>query len=172
MTAAWSVMMRLGELSQGPRTVILEPDAEQRAQIARQIDVISLPALRAELEVRPWLDGAEILGRFQAQVEQTCGVTLEDFEQPLSGAFEVQVVPAGSPHAPDEDSEMELDLEAPDPPDVLAGDVIDLAAYVIEHLALEVDPFPRKPGVSFEFDAGPEDDSPFAVLKRLQDPKG
>ena len=41
---------------------------------------------------------------------------------------------------------------------MLEGDAIDLAAYVVEHLALEIDPFPRKPGVEFDYTPDPEPD--------------
>ena len=37
--------------------------SEQRAQIARHLKLVSLPALSAEVTVKPWLDGAEITGR-------------------------------------------------------------------------------------------------------------
>jgi len=50
---------------------------------------------------------------------------------------------------------------------VLEGDVVDLAAYVVEHLALEIDPFPRKPGAVFTPPEPEEPPSPFAVLKGL-----
>ena len=81
-----------------------------------------------------------------------------------------QAVPAGSPHAPaDSAGEIELDLEAPDPPDVLGGEEIDLAAYLVEHLALEIDPFPRKPDVEFDYEPEVREESPFAVLKTLKD---
>jgi hypothetical protein len=70
---------------------------------------------------------------------------------------------------PAPDGEIELDLEADDPPDVLDGDVLDLGAYLVEHLALEIDPFPRKPGVAFEAPAEPAAPSPFDALKRLKE---
>ncbi|MDB5443696.1 MAG: hypothetical protein JWP73_2072 [Phenylobacterium sp.] len=172
MSKAWTTPIALHELGRGPRQVRLEPDAAERAKVAAALGLQSLPALTAELTIRPWLDGAEITGRFEAVVEQLCSVSLEPFEQPLSGEITVQVVPAGSPNAaPEEDADTELDPEGPDPPDVLAGEAVDLAAYVVEHLSLEIDPFPRKAGVEFEYDAPPEPESPFAVLKKLKDQK-
>src|SRR5207247_506125 len=96
---------------------------------------------------------------------QVCSLSLDAFEQPLTGRIEVQVVPEGSPNAPAEDTEADYDPEAPEPPDVLEGDAIDIAAYVVEHLALEVDPFPRKPGATFDFAPPEPEPSPFAALK-------
>jgi uncharacterized metal-binding protein YceD (DUF177 family) len=161
--------VRLHQLGRGAIAVRLEPDAAERAKVAHDLGLESLPTLTAELAVRPWLDGAEITGRFEAVVEQLCSVSLDAFEQSLRGEIEVRVLPAGSSNAPtDEGLEGEHDPEAPDPPDVLAGDAVDLAAFVVEHLALEIDPFARKPGEEFAFDTPPEPHSPFAVLKKLK----
>ncbi|MDB5448513.1 MAG: hypothetical protein JWQ97_3830 [Phenylobacterium sp.] len=172
MSGEWNRPIRLHELARGPLKLHLEADAAERARIAGELGLESLPALSADLTVRPWLDGAEITGRFRAVVEQVCSVSLEAFEQPLDGEIEVRTVPADSQSAPAEPGpEVELDLDAPDPPDVLAGDAIDLAAYVVEHLALEIDPFPRKPGAEFEYAPPADAESPFAVLKKLKGPK-
>jgi hypothetical protein len=167
----WSHPIRLSEVARGAMTVRLEPDDAVRAEIAKTLGLESLPALTGNLRLKAWLDGAEITGRFDGVVEQLCGITVEAFEQPVSGHIEVRVVPAGSPHTPLESAagEIELDPEAPDPPDVLEGDTIDLAAYLIEHLALAIDPFPRKPGAVFDYAPTTREESPFAVLKRLKD---
>lgn len=147
----------------------LEADAAARALIAKVLDLPSVSALTARLRVRPWLDGAEITGAFHAEFEQVCGVSLDPFPVELGGDMELQVVPAGSPNAIAEESEeLELDPEAPDPPDILENEMLDLPAYVVEHLALALDPFPRKPGVSFDYESPSADISPFAVLKALK----
>jgi uncharacterized metal-binding protein YceD (DUF177 family) len=99
---------------------------------------------------------------------QTCGVSLEDFPTDLSGAFSIQILPAGSPNAPPEDHEVELDPDAPDPPDLTDNGEIDVGAYLIEHLGLALDPFPKKPGVVFEPPEPPTLISPFAALKDLK----
>jgi uncharacterized metal-binding protein YceD (DUF177 family) len=172
VSRAWDQPLRLHEVARGPVQVRLEPDAGQRGAIAARLGLESLPALTADLVVRPWLDGAEVSGRFDAMVEQVCGVSLEPFEQPVTGQVSVRAVPAGSPHAPTADaSELELDPDADDPPDVLEGDALDLAAYIVEHLALELDPFPRKPGVAFDYAPPAEEASPFAALKALKKDK-
>lgn len=173
MSGEWARPVRLHELARGPVKLAIEADAAQRARIAAELGLESLPSLTAQVTVKPWLDGAEITGRFKAVVEQVCSVSLDNFEQPLEGEIEVRAVPAGSPNAQaEEGEEMELDPDAPDPPDVLKEDSVDVAAYVVEHLALEIDPFPRKPGAQFEFTPPAEEASPFAVLKKLKDPKG
>jgi uncharacterized metal-binding protein YceD (DUF177 family) len=169
---SWSHTVKLHELSRGPIRLTLSPDEPQRAAIAKQLGLKSLPSLKADVTVKPWLDGAELTGRIDAVVEQICGVSLDPFEQPVSGDVDIRVVPDGSPHAAGpEGGELELDPDAPDAPDVLDGDTIDVAAYVVEQLALEIDPFPRKPGAEFTYEAPEAEMSPFAALKKLTEPK-
>jgi uncharacterized metal-binding protein YceD (DUF177 family) len=170
---SWSHPVKLHELARGPVRLKLAPDDAERAELAKQLRLPSLPSLSADVTVKPWLDGVEITGRFEAVVEQVCGVSLDPFEQPVEGEIDLRAVPAGSPHAATpEGGEVELDPDAPDAPDVLDGDVIDVAAVVAEHLALEIDPFPRKPGANFDYQAPEEEASPFAALQKLKEPKG
>jgi uncharacterized metal-binding protein YceD (DUF177 family) len=165
---AWSRPVPLAEAIRAGN-YDLEADAATRARIAKALDLPSVSTLGARLRVRAWLDGAEITGAFHAEVEQVCGVSLDPFPVELGGDIALQVVPAGSPNAIGEESEdLELDPDAPDPPDVLEGEMLDLPAYVVEHLALALDPFPRKPGVSFDYEAPAVDLSPFAALKSLK----
>lgn len=168
---SWRHTVRLSDLARGPISLTLEPDEATRAELAKELGLESLPAFSGRLTVRPWLDGAEITGKFKARVEQICGVSLDPFESDLAGDIAVHVVPAGSPNAPIDSGggEIEMDLEAPDPPDVLDSEEIDLAAYLVEHLALEIDPFPRKPGAEFQYTPDAPEESPFAVLKKLKD---
>jgi uncharacterized metal-binding protein YceD (DUF177 family) len=173
VSQAWSKPIKLHEVARGPVSVRLEPDDASRAAIAKALGLEHLLALTAQLTVKPWMDGVEITGRFDAVVEQLCAVSLDPFQHPLEGRIEVRAVPAESPQAPQPvGGEVDYDPEAPDPPDVLDGDAVDLAAYVVEHLALEVDPFARKPGVEFDYTPPPEPDSPFAVLKNLKPGEG
>jgi uncharacterized metal-binding protein YceD (DUF177 family) len=172
MTQPWSKPVLLHELGRGALTLSLEPDDAERARIAKDLGLESLSSLTARLTLTPWMDGVEIAGRFDAVVEQVCAVSLDAFEQSLTGEIELRAVPEGSPQAPEAvGGEVDYDPDAPDPPDVLKGEAIDVAGYVVEHLALEIDPFARKPGVEFDYTPPDEEESPFAVLKKLQDPK-
>jgi hypothetical protein len=164
---SWQKILRLGEIPRDGVTVELSPDEAERKALARELDLLALDRLEARIRVSLWLDGAQLDGTWSADVAQTCGVTLERLDSRLSGDFLIRVVQPGSPHAPGED-DVEIHLDADDPPDVLDSDQIDLAAYVVEHLALEIDPFPRKPGVEFVQPEETVELSPFAVLKKLR----
>ncbi|MGE5566327.1 MAG: YceD family protein [Parcubacteria group bacterium] len=163
----WRETVRFSELARGPVERRIAPDGPQLAALAKQLGVDALESLSATVKVSPWLDGAEVRGGFTARVVQTCGVTLEPLENIVSGDFHVRLLPAGSPNLPSEDGE--IDLEAEDPPDAVEGDEIDISGYVVEHLALDIDPFPRKPDAVFEPPPAEEEASPFAVLKRLKE---
>ena len=173
MSPCWPRMLNLHELGAGPLRINLEASADDRAAIGRQLGLESLGSLTAQITASTWFDGAEIVGSFSADVEQICGVTLEAFHQKVAGEILVRVVPTSSPHAQlPESGDLELDPDAPDAPDILVNDAIDVSGYVVEHLALELDPFPRKPGATFEFEAPTTEMSPFAALQALRDPKG
>lgn len=165
----WSHVLGLGQIGRGDLIVSLAADEAARRRIARLLDLASLDRLEAEVRASPWFDGVELDATWSADLVQTCGVTLEPLPTTLRGAFRTRAVPAYSPHAPDPAAEMVIDLETQDPPDVLEGDQIDLAAYVVEDLALEIDPFPRKPGAEFQPPVETVELSPFAVLRKLRD---
>jgi hypothetical protein len=149
------------------RRLSLAAGPEVREQVASDLDLEAVQRLAAEVVVRPWLDGMELEGRVDALVTRLCGVTLEPFEVIIDEPLKVRVVPEGSPNAPQAESEIVIDLDAEDPPDEAAGDGVDPAAYVVEALALALDPFPRKPGVVFEPPAENGEVSPFAALASL-----
>lgn len=167
----WSVPVRLAEVGRDVSPRRLVPDEAARKAIARDLNLEALPAFEGEVSVAPWHDGAEVQGRWSATVTYRCGLTLETFDDNLSGRFTVRAVPQSSPLAAPSDEpgeEIEIDLEADDPPDVLETDRLDLGGYLVEHLGLELDPFPRKQGAVFEQPDQGEPESPFAVLQRLK----
>ncbi len=166
--SVWPVRVRLSEVQRSAPTLELEADVACRASIAKVLDLLALQRFTARVRVTPWLDGLEIAARWNADIAQTCGVSLDAFDTPLSGEFTVRAVPEGSPAMGDPAGEITVDPEAEDPPDLLEGDEVDVGAYLVEHLALEVDPFPRRPGVEFEPPAPESPASPFAVLQALK----
>lgn len=167
MSALWPIAIRLNEVGRAGLSMDLAADEATRGRIAESLDLEALGAFTAVLAIKPWFDGAEIVGRWSADITQICGVTLDPFDTALKGSFTVRVVPAGSLHAPSDDDEALIDPEADDPPDVLENGVIDLGGYLVEHLTLEVDPFPRKPGAVFEPPPADSPPSPFAALRQL-----
>jgi uncharacterized metal-binding protein YceD (DUF177 family) len=168
VTAPWPCEIPLAQVDRGAVKLRLEPSAEQRKAIANQLGIVSLEALSAEVFLTSWLDGAEVSGLLRARVIQTCSATADDFETPIDARFNLRVLPANSQNAPQEEfGDLGADPDGDDPPDVLEGEKVDVSGYVVEHLALELDPFPRKPGAVFVQPPEPVELSPFAALKGL-----
>ncbi|AAK23348.1 YceD family protein [Caulobacter vibrioides] len=168
LTTAWPCEISLAQVDRGAVSLRLEPSAEQRKAIAKQLSLVSLEALSAEVHLSSWLDGASISGILRARVVQTCSATADDFETPIDARFSLKVLPANSQNAPQEEfGDLGADPDGDDPPDVLEGEMIDVSGYVVEHLALELDPFPRKPGAVFVQPPEPTEISPFSALKSL-----
>lgn len=164
----WSAPLRLSQAQRGVQTIHLAADAPARARVARLLDLPALDRLEGEVTVTPWLDGVAVRARWSAELQQTCSVTAEPLDVALSGDFHVRVVPVGSRAAPSAAAEVSLDPEAEDPPDVLEGDALDLGGYLVEALALELDPFPRAPGAEFQPPEESDEPSPFAALAALK----
>ncbi|SHL71959.1 YceD family protein [Roseibium suaedae] len=170
---------RLGDQVKPVKVV---PDEAELARIAKAYDVDGIESLTADLVLKPWRkDGVRVAGTLVADVRQICVVTLEPFVQRLTDEIDRTFEPVSTrPRRPkdlNDDGEIEIDLEGIDPPDVMIDGVLDLGALICEQLALNIDPFPRKPGAEFDDvveDAGDEGEtaeekpSPFAALAKLK----
>ncbi|MCG5233663.1 YceD family protein [Xanthobacter oligotrophicus] len=152
------------DLPPGGFDLALTPDAATCAAIARLAGVLAVEDVRATLHLAPEGGaGAHVTGRVTATIRQTCGVTLEPFDAPLSEEIDVHFVPPGTYKPPVAEEENEID-----PPDEIVDGHIDAGALVYEFLILGIDPYPRKPGVVFEPPAEDAAASPFAALSRLK----
>jgi hypothetical protein len=111
---------------------------------------------------------------------QTCVVTLDPFpatiREPVDVVFAPEEVVARVESESARFADESVDIaDTPDPPDPIIGGYIDLGAVAAEFLTLGLDPYPRKPGATFDgsiaahSDGRPE--SPFAMLERLKSGK-
>ncbi len=172
--SAFSYPVKVGHISANPVTVhVSANDAELRA-LAELWRVDGVSSLDADLQIARWKkDGVKIKGEVRAHIVQTCVVTLEPVESHIREQVEAILVPEGSRLARQADTdggEMIVDPDGPDLPDTFTGDTIDAGAVVSEHVALAIDPYPRKPGAAFgeRIESSAADDerpNPFAVLK-------
>jgi hypothetical protein len=163
----WPVSVAFSEVDRRDVSLELVADEGVRLAVARRLDLLALSRFEARVRLSSWLDGAVLRGDWTAELEQSCVVTLEPVVASLSGAFELRLLPAGSPNAPDEGPDAVIDPLADDPPDLIEGAVIPVGDYLVEHLALELDPFPRRPGAVFVPPEDPGVITPFAALKDL-----
>jgi len=166
--AEFSRVFRVDDLPPGGSTVTLTADATECAALARRFGLSALRGLSATARLQPEGGqrggrGVKVEGTFEAEVEQSCVVTLEPVVSRLADRFVLQFAEAAEGPA------AELDVEAEDPPEPLVDGAFDLGEAVAELVALAIEPYPRAPGAVFEAPVGvnraPE--SPFAVLRRL-----
>lgn len=147
----------------------------ERAALADAFGLVAVQQFEAGFHVRN--QGPEryaVSGVLHALVTQTCGVSLEPFEATVNAPIEVEFAPCRQLLGEPASRKMTLGhaaaLAGPqDFPDPIVDGQIDLGALAAEFLALDLDPYPRKPGVTFELgSAGGEasgTNSPFAVLR-------
>ena len=157
----------------------LEANADERAALARRFDIPEIVSLKAHAKLSRTDKGrgVKLEAEFEADVVQSCVVTLEPVPEHVAESFTIRFLPPERVadweerhRRMGEEGEL-VDPDAPDPPEVLVGNVIDVGEAVAEHLALALDPYPRSPGASFAAPP-PEDEpeeparpNPFAVLK-------
>ncbi|MBB4304807.1 uncharacterized protein GGD81_003871 [Rhodobium orientis] len=160
--------------------VAIAPDADTLARIAAAFGIVAVDAFAAELTVRPFRrNGASLKGRLEADVVQSCVVTLEPVPQHLDEDIDLTFLPPEDAARRKPEDELDIDPDAEDPPEILEHGRIDLGTVLLEHFALGLDPYPRKEGAFLPEeeagDAAGRDDpppSPFAALKRLKSNDG
>ena len=141
----------------------LKADAEELRALAKRMKIPAIHALTAEIRATPWRGGGlKLEGHLTADVEHVSVVSLEPFRETVSIPVSRYFLPPGAV----------VENDAEDDADPIENGWIDLGEVVAEILALDLDPYPRKPGEAFgevlEDDpalaAPPE--SPFAVLAK------
>ena len=129
------------------------------AALAREDGLVAIAGLEADFRAkREGRTGVIITGEVRACVTQTCVLSFEPFETQIKALVEARfdsVSPADG---------VAFGVEDRDPPDLIVDGKIDLGALAAEFLALELDPYPRKPDAVFE-GLQLERQSPFAGLK-------
>ena len=149
----------------------IEADASEREALARRFGLVSLDRLTASatlsLVSRTLF---RVAGSFEAEVVQSCVVTLDPVPARLVESFSALFGEGGPGMAALVDAD-----EEEDEPEPIEGGAIDLGETVAQHLSLALDPYPRKPGASLpdQFAAGPEGAQsgrvkPFAGLDALK----
>lgn len=147
--------------------VKVETTSQEREALAKFLDIPAIHQLTGVFHLSGNDSRVKIRGEVRAAIEQTCTVSLEQFDDSIFEEVEVVFADIESIRAEfGESVDLESELDAPDE---LIDGKIDLGALTAEFLALGLDPYPRKPGVKFSYDEGFEaPESPFAVLTGLK----
>ncbi len=151
--------------------VLVDADAETRGALAQRLGMPAVEVFRAEGAVRRRRDTGwiEFKGTLTARVVQECVVSLE----PIEGTVEVAFTEVfdDRPDSEHDDIDVDVDPTSEEPEPLLDG-ILDVHEVLAQTLAVSLDPYPRKPGLSAA-QGTPEDsdvqDSPFAKLALLKD---
>lgn len=143
-------------LGEKGRTLAIEAAGDECGQLAGRLGLDGLGSLAAEVRLTPQKGGRFIRleGTLKADITQTCVVTLEPVETRIEAAFDrLYDTTLKAPTGGGEN----VDVESDDPSEPLSLGQIDIGEAVSEQLALEINPFPRKPGISFkDYSTGPD----------------
>jgi uncharacterized metal-binding protein YceD (DUF177 family) len=140
---------------------------EECVALAKDFGLPGIRDLSADLKLKNSPKGINVTGVVRANITQICVVTLEPFDSAIEEKIEVDFAePSGMPPEPP------TEVHEYEPPDEILKGQIDLGALMAEFLALGLDPYPRKPGVDFDFkDPAAQETSPFAALGSIKDKK-
>ena len=171
-TLPFSYPLDVDKVPEGGLDLELSAGESERAALAKADGIPEISRFEATFHVVRRAGGrVNVSGELQARVTRICVVSLEPFETDVIEPIDVDFAPEAAISSA-QAGEGGDDEE--DPPDPIIDGKIDLGALASEFLVLGLEPYPRKPGVSFApmAPAGSEESaSPFALLHKLQDVK-
>ena len=167
----FSRVARVDALPREGQTVTIEATSAEREALASFFELPAIAALTATLRLEPWgRGGARVTGAVHGELTQICVVSLEPFPATVDEAVDVRFAPHAAADSKPPVAKETLSL-ADDEPDPIIDGKIDLGALAAEFFALGLDPYPRKPGVTFERSTKSEPtDSPFSDLAQRAKP--
>lgn len=157
--------------------ITITADEDERAALARTDSLVRIDRLEGRFRVARHAAGVQVTGKVEAEIVQTCVVSLEPFPAVVREPVDVRFVPEAEVDALEaafarSSGDAFADVaDAADFPDPIIDGRIDLGALASEFLALGLDPHPRKPGATFAAEAAAADAgdatnvSPFVVLR-------
>jgi uncharacterized metal-binding protein YceD (DUF177 family) len=156
-------------VSDAGEEIVLAPGADDLAKLASWVDVVSIERFVARIDLeRLSATRFRYRAEIEAELTQTCVVTLEPLHTRVERGFERELLLTPRPRA-----RTETDIVTPaedDTPEEIASPHFDVAGPVLEEFSLAIDPYPRRADAAFappaDEEAGPA--NPFAVLKGLK----
>lgn len=153
----------LDQITERARVLEVSANEAERKALAERLDLIALKNLEATVRLSRSGIFYRIEADWQADVVQTCVVTLEPIESHLSEHLVERYGPTDR-----QATEIDLDPETDDVEEIEGG-VIDVGEAVAQALSLALDPYPRKPGVTAAIPEEKEGgQGPFAALSKLK----
>lgn len=153
----------LDQITERERVMEVSAGEAERRALAERFGLVDLKRLEATVRLSRSGVFYRIEADWQADVVQTCVVTLEPIENHLSDRLVERYGPTDR-----EATELDLDPETEDPEEIEGG-AIDVGEAVAQALSLALDPYPRKPGVKLGISGENKgEEGPFAALSKLK----
>lgn len=168
-------------------TETIEATETERKALAERLELEAIGNLTATVKLRAVRGGQmiRVSGRLEADVVQTCVVTLEPVPAHVSESFDALFAPPSM--IEDQGVEIDFDpsLSDEDIPEPMENNRIDIGELTAQHLSIGLDSYPHAEGVDFEgyreHEEGetveeeaaeePEKPNPFAILQQLKQRK-
>jgi hypothetical protein len=168
----FSRVVRVDALPRDGQTVTIEAAPAEREALASFFKLPAIDSFTATLRVEPWGgEGARVTGAVHGALTQICVVSLEPFPATVDEAVDVRFAPQAALDSKPAAAKETFSLADEDEPDPVIDGKIDLGALAAEFFALGLDPYPRKPGATFERRTKSEEtDSPFSALRQRTRP--
>ena len=148
-----SRIVRVDPLPSEGQVVTIEASPAEREALAALHKLPAIETLTASLNLRrSGQGGVRVTGNVHAGLTQVCVVSLEPFPATVDEEVDVRFASSpgdGAARGPSEAPEA-FSTADEDEPDPIVDGKIDLGALLAEFFALGLDPYPRKPGASFE----------------------
>jgi uncharacterized metal-binding protein YceD (DUF177 family) len=178
----FSFFVDVTSLSPSGRHYEISADAAARARVAERLGLVGISSLTAAFDLAPRAGGiVQVTGRVQAELTQTCVVTLAPVPAAVSEEVDARFTTFTPVKAPgkagekaDKEAEEMIAFGDEEPPEEALDGQIDLGELAVTQLALGLDPYPRAPGAAFaggtwtEKGEKTEVESPFAILAQLK----
>lgn len=151
-----------------------EATAEERIELARELDIASCESLSVRYDLKPLGSGRyRFAGTLAAEVTQSCVVTLEPVPARIAEEFSIALAPAELLEEPPASGDREVSTIADTEP--ITDGRIEVGALISAILSSALPPYPRKDGATFDWvdpkaAADPDSESPFADLAKLKPP--
>lgn len=173
-TPEFSRLVQADSVQQREVVEVIEADEAERRALAERFELEGIDRLKATVRMTRTRGGemVRVAGDLEAEVIQTCVVTLEPVRNTVQDSFEALFAPESL--VPDYSEEMEVDASILDEEIIepIVNGRIDIGELTAQHLSLALDPYPRCPGVDLpegaEVEETEERPNPFAALERLK----
>jgi len=171
----FSRLVDLTKLNLSGENQSISANPEERSSVATFLGLRAVDQLDGQFALNP--RGREVLllsGTIFARVVHNCSISLEAVA--ADHKINVKLIYNNTAAVKLKERDINFAVEDPEPPELILDGKLDLADIMLEHLILNLNPYPRAPGIVFDgFLEGSREDQegynsenkPFAALSRL-----